>query len=673
MMRACLQNINNGLIMNFSRLSFVFICGFYLLHIHNVAAEVAEKRSSAKPASSHTITKQNEVKQALPFANKKDFALAEKGLIVRPEQVEIFNDDGTLAWELGNYQFLLEDHASVNPSLLRQARLNYQYGLFKITENIYQVRGYDLSNFTVIKGDTGWIVFDPLLTPATAKAALKLVNDTLGQRPVTGVVYSHAHADHFGGVLGVVTPEQVKQHNIPIIAPSGFMEHAIKENVLAGNVMTRRAIFQYGNVLPKGATGQVDAAIGKGLSIGMFGLIKPTVEIDENERVMIIDGVEMVFINTPGGESPAEMNTYFPKDKAFWAAENVIGTMHNVYTLRGAAARDALAWSKFINEMVYGYGQQAEIIFASHSWPRWGNEDIQTYLKKQRDMYAYLHNETLHLANQGVTINEIHNEINVPDSLQHEWYNRGYHGSYKHNAQGIMNKYLGYFDMNPANLDRLSPADSAPKYVAAMGGEKQVMTLAQEAHDKGEYRWGAELLNKLVFAQPNYIPAKRLLANIYEQMGYQAESAGWRNTYLTGAKELRDGVLPTSNITRPGPSFLQAMDTGLLFDYLAVKVNAKRAESDAFKINFTFTDEGREYLVELSNATLTNIEGVTVQDADLSLTISRENWTLVILKQVALSDLLASGKASFAGDIRILNQLFSLMDEFPFWFNIVTP
>ena len=673
MMRACLQNINNGLIMNFSRLSFVFICGFYLLHIHNVAAEVAEKRSSAKPASSHTITKRNEVKQALPFANKKDFALAEKGLIVRPEQVEIFNDDGTLAWELGNYQFLLEDHASVNPSLLRQARLNYQYGLFKITENIYQVRGYDLSNFTVIKGDTGWIVFDPLLTPATAKAALKLVNDTLGQRPVTGVVYSHAHADHFGGVLGVVTPEQVKQHNIPIIAPSGFMEHAIKENVLAGNVMTRRAIFQYGNVLPKGATGQVDAAIGKGLSIGMFGLIKPTVEIDENERVMIIDGVEMVFINTPGGESPAEMNTYFPKDKAFWAAENVIGTMHNVYTLRGAAARDALAWSKFINEMVYGYGQQAEIIFASHSWPRWGNEDIQTYLKKQRDMYAYLHNETLHLANQGVTINEIHNEINVPDSLQHEWYNRGYHGSYKHNAQGIMNKYLGYFDMNPANLDRLSPADSAPKYVAAMGGEKQVMTLAQEAHDKGEYRWGAELLNKLVFAQPNYIPAKRLLANIYEQMGYQAESAGWRNTYLTGAKELRDGVLPTSNITRPGPSFLQAMDTGLLFDYLAVKVNAKRAESDAFKINFTFTDEGREYLVELSNATLTNIEGVTVQDADLSLTISRENWTLVILKQVALSDLLASGKASFAGDIRILNQLFSLMDEFPFWFNIVTP
>ena len=672
-MRACLQNINNGLIMNFSRLSFVFICGFYLLHIHNVAAEVAEKRSSAKPASSHTITKQNEVKQALPFANKKDFALAEKGLIVRPEQVEIFNDDGTLAWELGNYQFLLEDHASVNPSLLRQARLNYQYGLFKITENIYQVRGYDLSNFTVIKGDTGWIVFDPLLTPATAKAALKLVNDTLGQRPVTGVVYSHAHADHFGGVLGVVTPEQVKQHNIPIIAPSGFMEHAIKENVLAGNVMTRRAIFQYGNVLPKGATGQVDAAIGKGLSIGMFGLIKPTVEIDENERVMIIDGVEMVFINTPGGESPAEMNTYFPKDKAFWAAENVIGTMHNVYTLRGAAARDALAWSKFINEMVYGYGQQAEIIFASHSWPRWGNEDIQTYLKKQRDMYAYLHNETLHLANQGVTINEIHNEINVPDSLQHEWYNRGYHGSYKHNAQGIMNKYLGYFDMNPANLDRLSPADSAPKYVAAMGGQKQVMTLAQEAHDKGEYRWGAELLNKLVFAQPNYIPAKRLLAKMYEQMGYQAESAGWRNTYLTGAKELRDGVLPTSNITRPGPSFLQAMDTGLLFDYLAVKVNAKRAESEAFKINFTFTDEGREYLVELSNATLTNIEGVTVQDADLSLTISREDWTLVILKQVALRDLLASGKASFAGDIRILNQLFSLLDEFPFWFNIVTP
>ena len=672
-MRACLQNINNGLIMNFSRLSFVFICGFYLLHIHNVAAEVAEKRSSAKPASSHTITKQNEVKQALPFANKKDFALAEKGLIVRPEQVEIFNDDGTLAWELGNYQFLLEDHASVNPSLLRQARLNYQYGLFKITENIYQVRGYDLSNFTVIKGDTGWIVFDPLLTPATAKAALKLVNDTLGQRPVTGVVYSHAHADHFGGVLGVVTPEQVKQHNIPIIAPSGFMEHAIKENVLAGNVMTRRATFQYGNVLPKGATGQVDAAIGKGLSIGMFGLIKPTVEIDDNERVMTVDGVEMVFINTPGGESPAEMNTYFPKDKAFWAAENVIGTMHNVYTLRGAAARDALAWSKFINEMVYGYGQQAEIIFASHSWPRWGNEDIQTYLKKQRDMYAYLHNETLHLANQGVTINEIHNEINVPDSLQHEWYNRGYHGSYKHNAQGIMNKYLGYFDMNPANLDRLSPADSAPKYVAAMGGQKQVMTLAQEAHDKGEYRWGAELLNKLVFAQPNYIPAKRLLAKMYEQMGYQAESAGWRNTYLTGAKELRDGVLPTSNITRPGPSFLQAMDTGLLFDYLAVKVNAKRAESDAFKINFMFTDEGREYLVELSNATLTNIEGVTVQDADLSLTISREDWTLVILKQVALRDLLASGKASFAGDIGILNQLFSLLDEFPFWFNIVTP
>lgn len=449
-----------------------------------------------------------EQRNTLPFADQEDFKLVEKGLIAQQKDLEIKDANGKVVWELGNYRFLLDglDYDSIHPSLQRQAQLNMHHGLYKVTDRIYQVRGYDLANITFVKGDTGWIVFDPLTVPATAKAALDFVNQELGERPVKAVVYSHAHADHFGGVKGIVSQEQVDRGEVPIIAPKGFLNHAVAENVLAGNAMSRRTTYQYGNVLPKGATGQVDAAIGKNVAQGEVSLIAPTKVISEQTETVVIDGVTMEFQNTPGTESPAEMNTYFPQFKALWMAENTVGGLHNVYTLRGAEVRDAKAWSKYINESIHMYAKEADVMFASHTWPRWGNDNINHFLRKQRDMYGYIHDQALRLANHGVTINEIQDEFHVPDVLAHEWYNRGYHGSYHRNAKAVINKYLGYFDMNPATLRPLAPTDAAPKYVAAMGGMDNVIKLGKEAFDKGEFRWCAEIVDKAVFAEPSNKP-----------------------------------------------------------------------------------------------------------------------------------------------------------------------
>lgn len=424
-----------------------------------------------------------EQRNTLPFADQEDFKLVEKGLIAQQKDLEIKDANGKVVWELGNYRFLLDgrDYDSIHPSLQRQAQLNMHHGLYKVTDRIYQVRGYDLANITFVKGDTGWIVFDPLTVPATAKAALDFVNQELGERPVKAVVYSHAHADHFGGVKGIVSQEQVDRGEVPIIAPKGFLNHAVAENVLAGNAMSRRTTYQYGNVLPKGATGQVDAAIGKNVAQGEVSLIAPTKVISEQTETVVIDGVTMEFQNTPGTESPAEMNTYFPQFKALWMAENTVGGLHNVYTLRGAEVRDAKAWSKYINESIHMYAKEADVMFASHTWPRWGNDNINHFLRKQRDMYGYIHDQALRLANHGVTINEIQDEFHVPDVLAHEWYNRGYHGSYHRNAKAVINKYLGYFDMNPATLRPLAPTDAAPKYVAAMGGMDNVIKLGERS------------------------------------------------------------------------------------------------------------------------------------------------------------------------------------------------
>ncbi|WP_412970812.1 alkyl/aryl-sulfatase [Glaciecola sp. MF2-115] len=639
------------------------------------SVHVGANERDTKPASLATLKHQQTIKEALPFSNKKDFELAEKGLIKRPKKVEIKDNSGKVVWELGNYDFLFAEnyHDSINPSLERQARLNMQYGLFEVSERIYQVRGYDLANMTFIKGNTGWIVFDSLVTPATAKAAFALVTQELGEFPIKAVVYSHAHADHFGGVTGIISQEQVERGEVQVLAPRDFMEHAIKENVLAGNAMTRRASYQYGNVLEKSEFGLVDAAIGKGLSSGLIGLVAPSRIIEDDEETVVIDGIEMVFQNTPDTESPSEMNTYFPQFKALWTAENVIGAMHNIYTLRGAAVRDAQGWSKYINQLIHNYAKNAEVMFASHSWPRWGNEYLLQVLEKQRDLYGYLHDKTLNLANKGVTINEIHNELEVPDVLAHEWYNRGYHGSYSHNVRGVLNRYLGFFDMNPANLNKLSPADSAPKYVAAMGGPQKIIDLAQKAHDEGDYRWAAELLDKLIFAQPQHEKARLLQANIFEQMGYQAESAGWRNTYLTGAYELRHGLPDKIDATKVGPDIIAAMSSELIFDYLGVRLDTKKALGKHLKINISFPDNRESFFLELKNAHLNNIEGIKAENAHVSVVMNRSDLNLMLIKAKSFPELVESGAIAFEGDIKAFASILQMLEDFPFWFNISTP
>ncbi|MFJ3052640.1 alkyl/aryl-sulfatase [Pseudomonas nitroreducens] len=629
-----------------------------------------------KPPTPFTEAAQEQVRQTLPFNDRADFDRVEKGLIKRPDNLVIKNDDGSVAWQLGDYDFIkaAKDLGSVNPSLMRQAQLNLSYGLFKVTDGIYQVRGYDLANTTFIEGKTGWIVIDTLTTPATSKAAYALVSQELGQKPIRAIIYSHAHVDHFGGVKGLVSQEQVDKGEVQIIAPKGFMEAAIKENVMAGNAMIRRATYQYGTVLPKGPQGQVDMAIGKGVAHGPLSIIAPTKLIEGELQDLEIDGVPFTFQNTPGTESPAEMNVWLPQQKALLMAENVTATLHNLYTLRGAETRDPLGWSKYINEALHRFGDKAEVMFAVHNWPRWGHEDIVRTLEKQRDMYGYLNDQTLHLANQGVTINQIHERLTVPPELANEWFNRGYHGSVSHNVRAVVNKYLGYYDSNPATLNPLAPEDSAKKYVEFMGGADHLLQMARASFDKGEYRWVVEVVNKLVFADPTNQAARNLQADALEQLGYQAENAGWRNSYLVAAQELRNGVprnLPSLRVSNPDA--LAAMDTGLLFDYLGVRMNAQKAEGEDFSINLVLPDKNEQYLLELKNSHLNNIKGVQSENAGQTVTIDRADLNRLMLKEVSPVRLVFEGKLKSSGNPLLLAKLFGMLDDFDFWFDIVTP
>jgi alkyl sulfatase BDS1-like metallo-beta-lactamase superfamily hydrolase len=629
-----------------------------------------------KPPTSFTQAAQEQMRQSLPFSDRADFDRVEKGLIKRPESLTIKNEDGTVAWELGGFDFLkaAKDVASVNPSLMRQAQLNLSYGLFKVTDGIYQVRGFDLANTTFIEGKTGWIVIDTLTTPATSKAAYALVSQELGQKPIRAIIYSHAHIDHFGGVKGLVSQEQVDKGEVQIIAPKGFMEAAIKENVLAGNAMLRRATYQYGTMLPQGPEGHVDMAIGKAVAKGPMSIIAPTKTVDGSLVEMEIDGVPVTFQNTPGTESPAEMNVWLPQQKALLMAENVTATLHNLYTLRGAETRDPLGWSKYINEALHRFGDKAEVMFAVHNWPRWGHEDIVHTLEKQRDMYGYLNDQTLHLANNGVTINQIHERLKVPPELANEWFNRGYHGSVSHNVRAVVNKYLGYYDSNPATLNPLAPEDSAVKYVEYMGGADHLLQMAKASFDKGEYRWVVEVVNKLVFADPSNQAARNLQADALEQLGYQAENAGWRNSYLVAAQELRNGVPRDLPSMKSGsPDALAAMDTGLLFDYLGVRLNAEKAEGEDFAINLVLPDKNEQYLLELKNSHLNNIKGVQSENAGQTVTIDRADLNRLMLKQVSPVRLVFEGKLKSSGNPLLLPKLFGLLEDFNFWFDIVTP
>ncbi|MDX2418120.1 MAG: alkyl sulfatase dimerization domain-containing protein [Xanthomonadales bacterium] len=643
------------------------------------AAPVTATASSAehfhpkgKMPSEYTLKVLESARKELPFSDTRDFDEDKKGFITAPDFWQIKNKDGDVVWDMERYKFFLEgkDFPSVHPSLQRQSTLNMNYGLYEVMEGVYQVRGFDLANISFVKGDTGWIIFDPLTSEETARAALELVNEKLGKFPVKAVVYSHSHGDHWGGVRGVVDEADVRAGKVQVIAPRDFMQHTVSENIYAGNAMNRRLFYQYGILLPASPFGHAGQGLAQNISSGNVTLITPTHVVEKDIEELTVDGVKMLFQNTPGTEAPSEMNTYFPDKKLLWMAENVTGTFHNIYTLRGAPVRDPLRWSKYIDEVLQMWGKEADIMFASHNMPRWGNARIQEILRGQRDLYANIHNQVLHLANQGVTINQIHNVYKTPKGIAASWSNRGYHGSPEHNSRGVINRYLGYWDANPATLIPLSPADSAPLYVEMMGGAKNIMKKGQQLHGKGEYMQAQEILNKLVLAEPQNQAAKDLLADVYEQIGYQQENPGLRNSYLAGAFELRSGI-PEGGISTSGPDVVRAMSTELFLDFLGIRMDPDKAADMAFTINLITPDNDEKFIVELSNATLTNIQGYQAQDADLTITINRSDLEPVMMGLKTLESQIADGTARVEGDTSIIGKLASTLVMFDPRFEIL--
>ncbi|HIE85700.1 MAG TPA: MBL fold metallo-hydrolase [Pseudomonadales bacterium] len=632
--------------------------------------------ADSKPATKYTIEANRSVLNTLPFQDQQDFEDAQRGLIARPETLTIKSADGTVVWDLEQYKtyISLDKPApdTVNPSLWRNSQLVMQHGLFEVTKNIYQIRSYDLTNITFIKGKTGWIVFDPLISPETAKAALDFINSKLGERPVLGIIYSHSHLDHYGGAPGIVSKADVDSGKVQILAPEHFTEHAVSENVIAGNVMGRRAIYMYGALLPRNARGSVNGGLGMTVSTGLAGLLLPTHEIKNTGEVVTIDGVEMEFQMTPGTEAPAEMNTWFPAWNALWMAENSTNTMHNILTLRGAQVRDALKWSSYLNETIERWGDKVEVKFQSHHWPVWGNDRIIPYFKKQRDIYKFTHDQSVRLMNQGYNGEEISEMIELPPALENNWATRGYYGTLRHNSRAVYQRYMGWYNGNPSDLNNLPQEIVAQKYMAFMGGEEEVLKKAQKSFDQGEYRWVAEVMKHAVFANPKSTASKELLADALEQLGYQAESGPWRSVYLQGAYELRNGV-PTGGGTQTAtPDTIRAMTPGMLFDYLSVRLIPEKAEGKAFNINVDFTDSDSHYTLTVENSVMNYTQNQAAK-ADLTLAMTKSTLDSIQFNEISFDEAIASGKVKLSGDRSIFDGFLGMLDNFNFWFNIVTP
>lgn len=627
-----------------------------------------------KPPSKFTKDALERAKATLPFADTADFDEQKKGLIAEMKDMQIMSDTGNVAWDMQRFQFLFKqpDFDSIHPSLLRQAILNNNYGLYEVVPGIYQVRGFDLSNITFVRGKEGWIVFDPLISAETARAALKFFHQHIGKDlPVTAVIYSHTHGDHWGGVRGIIKEEDVRSGKVALIAPAGFMDHTISENVYAGNAMNRRLFYQYGLLLPASPHGFVDMALGKGVSAGSVGLIAPNRYVSEAIEEFDVDGVKMVFQNTPNTEAPREMNTYIPGLKALWMAENFNATLHNVYTLRGAPVRDPLNWSKYLARALHLFGLQAEVVFASHHWPRWGNARVQEVLRGQRDLYAHMSNQTLHLANQGVTINEIHNVYKLPQSLLNKWYCRGYHGSPENNARGVVQRFLGYWDGNPTNLLPVPQNESGTLFVDMMGGSAKILARGRELYEQGKYLLGQEILNKLVQAEPQNQPAKDLLADFFEQIGYQQENVGLRNSFLAAAYELRSGIPQGEVANSTSADVIRAMSTELFLNFLGIRMDSRKAEGMRFTINLILPDINEKFLIEMENATLTNLAGILSDTPTLTLTLNRSDLEQTMAGAKTLESQIKDGTAKFTGDLSVLQQLASTMVEFDPRFQIM--
>jgi alkyl sulfatase BDS1-like metallo-beta-lactamase superfamily hydrolase len=623
-----------------------------------------------KPASEHTARANAAAAAALNLED--DWERANHGLIATHETGEIDGPFG-LSWDTKDFDFLREQEeapATVHPSLWRHGRHNAVHGLFEVTENVWQARGYDISNITFIKGDEGWVIIDPLMTSFTAKACLDLANATLGERPVTTVIYTHSHTDHYGGILGVTSREEVDKGNVRILAPEGFMREAVAENLIAGPVMGRRAFYQFGMLLPPGPMGHIDCGLGKAIPRATPDLVAPTEEISLTGTELVLDCVRVVFQNTPGTEAPAEMNFMFPEHGALCIAENCTHTMHNTLPFRGAQARDTLSWSKYIQEALDLFGDDMDLLFSTHNWPRFGHDDATRYLEQQRDMYRWLHDQTMRRANLGMTQREIAEDLEAPDCFLTQSHTRGYYGTVSHNAKAVYQRYIGWYDGNPSNLNPHTPEESGRRYVAAMGGADAVLAEAQRAYDEGDYRWSTELLNHLVFAEPDFEAGRLLQADSFEQLAYQAESGPWRDSYLMGAMELRTGSkgLPMFG----GRSISDELDVEMLVELVGVRLKSEEVEGQAFEINWHFTDVDEHHAIGLDNCALHHRPDATLNDAAANVVSTKMD-----LAQVLRGDVDVDGFTALEGvsvdNPDPLHTLLGHLDTFTSEFAIVEP
>ena len=626
-----------------------------------------------KPATRRTAARNREAADSLPSGDDADFEEARRGLIAPFEPAVVRGEGGSPVWDLESYDFLDgEPAASAHPSLWRQGRLGRVAGLFELAPGLFQLRGFDISNMHVIEGSEGIIVVDPLISTETAAAALALYRRHRGDRPVTGLLYTHSHIDHFGGARGILTPEEVEARDIPVLAPSGFLQHAVSENVFAGPAMARRAGYMYGAQLQRGPDGQLGAGLGQTNSLGTVTLVPPTLEIGATGREEVVDGVRMVFQLTPGTEAPAEMNFHLPEGQALCIADNVARSMHNLLTLRGALVRDPRVWANYLDEAITLFGEDTEVLFSGHHWPRWGQESIIDLLEKQRDLYAYLHDQTLRLLNLGHTGAEIAEMLELPPSLAREWHCREYYGSISHNVKAIYQRYMGWFDGNPAHLWEHPPTEAGRRYVEFMGGAEAVLERARESFDAGDYRWVAEVVNHVVFSEPENRAARELQADALEQLGYGAENATWRNFFLVGAQELREQSISTPALNAP-PDIVANLSVAQLLDAMAIRLDGPRAWEQSLRVDWVVTDPDEDHAITVRNGVLRHRRGRHDPEAETSLVIEREALNQLLLKTAEIGDLAQQGRLKVEGDAMKLAELLGLLDEPDPGFAIVTP
>ena len=634
-----------------------------------------EEQAKSKPATRHTDKKNAAVLEELPFEDRRSFENASRGFIASISPLTITRpEDGKKIYDQSGLTFLSDEAPSTaNPSLWRQAQLNFMHhGLFEVVDGIYQVRSFDLAHMTLVRGETGWIVIDPLTSAESSRAALNLANEHLGDRPVIAVIHTHSHADHFAGVTGVVNIEDVEAGKVAVIAPEHFVKAALSENVLAGNVMLRRSAYMYGGSLPPSPRGFITCGLGTQLSMGTTGFVVPTDFIKETGETRIIDGVEIVFQMTPESEAVSEFVFYFPQFRALCMSEITSHHLHTVYTPRGAQVRDALAWANQINESIDLFGSKLEVQFASHHWPTWGQEEAVEYLKTQRDLYKYIHDQTLRLANHGFTKEEIAEQLALPDSLARNFSNRDYYGTLSHNVKAVYVKYLGYFNGNPATLNPLPQADAAKRYLDYMGGAEAVIIKARNSFEEGDYRWVAEVMNHVVMADPDSIPARALLADTYEQLGYQAESGPWRNFYLYGAFELRHSV-PQRNSGKMSKNMVRGIPLENIFQALAVRLNGPKAAGKCYVFNLNFTDLGEPWVMQVENAVFNAFRNRQDPDPTAMLSLSSLDFKQMMTGRANAAGLISNGRLVLEGDGAKLVEFSTLLDKFDRNFPIVTP